>query len=277
MQLLLMMMRRGSLSVAMINDTRPCFCVSDDILPVNSFSLSRLFIWPISHLLDITWTPFRDVNFSSIGTADDWHEEIINNNFLFIDDRHRRRMWNYPLFILAILHHVSWIGPVGTASVQYFPNIAVAFDNSNPEVFNGTLDHCLCHMTNDSQLVSLNYFSNNQTCQLHQQSDLSKSYRINRRPNVGFYAESLPLHNVSSKNSDSHVFDEPFTFSFSVRKKSHLFSISVSSLVIWFDIQWSIRKFRGNANWKPLLFKLDHKGIRVFSIVIIIVSARSES
>ena len=243
---------------------------------VNSFTLLFLFTCPIFQLLDTTRIPFQDVNFPSIGNAGGWNEEIIYNDSLFIDGWHCKNMWAYRSAIVVFLHYLSWIVPVGAASVHYFPNIYVAFDNSSPVVFNGTLEQCLCRMTKDSQLISLNYFSTGQTCQLHWRSDLYNSYQIYKDTDTRFYAEALPQSNVSSKSGGSLVFDESCTFSFSVRKKFQLSSISVPLVVIWLHSRWSIRKLHGKAAWKPLLFALDYQGIRVFSIVLISIIRRRE-
>ena len=77
-------------------------------------------------------------------------------------------------------------------SIGLIPNVSLWFSNASPSLIDGDCQQCLCSLTLNPNFSSFNCYTNNQTCQIHHQSDQNQSFQLIPSLVSVFYFLSLP-------------------------------------------------------------------------------------
>ena len=103
-------------------------------------------------------------------------------------------------------------------------NVSLIVTQGKPTTINGTCDECLCALVSNASLFSLNFFSENLTCEMYSKVDQNKFFSLVDSVASAFYFVSLPTY-VGSSSTSGLTTEQSITltsksFSASVRVRS---------------------------------------------------------
>lgn len=102
------------------------------------------------------------------------------------------RPFVYLIFVQAILIVFG-----STSNIPVIHNVSlIMFDYNSTVINNISCDYCLCTMLLNSTIYSLNYFRNNNTCQLFFKSLETNSFLLTNNLESSIYFKSIPVINT---------------------------------------------------------------------------------